>query len=66
MTNDSNREEIQPTSATQFTHSIKVEETAKGLRIHVHVYMSILTNRLADDEFENLNQTGNSNFWANI
>ena len=33
-------EEIQPTSiATQeFTHSIKVEETAKGLRFSVHVY----------------------------
>jgi hypothetical protein len=35
---DSNKEEIQPTSATQYTHSIKVEETAKGLRFHVHVY----------------------------
>jgi uncharacterized radical SAM superfamily protein len=23
---------------TQFTHSIKVEETAKGLRFSVHVY----------------------------
>lgn len=23
---------------TPYTHSIKVEETAKGLRIHVHVY----------------------------
>jgi hypothetical protein len=35
---DINREEIPPTSATQFTHSIKIEETAKGLRIHIHVY----------------------------
>jgi hypothetical protein len=31
-------EEAQPTSATQFTHSIKVEETAKGLRFSIHVY----------------------------
>jgi hypothetical protein len=33
-------EEIQPTSiaTTQCTHSIKVEETAKGLRFSVHVY----------------------------
>lgn len=23
---------------SQFTHSIKLEETAKGVRIHVHVY----------------------------
>jgi hypothetical protein len=35
---DSSREEIQPTAATHFTRSIKVEETAKGLRISVHVY----------------------------
>jgi hypothetical protein len=36
----SDSEEIQPTSVatTQFTHSIKVEETAKGLRFSVHVY----------------------------
>jgi hypothetical protein len=43
MSNDSDSyssEEIQPTTAaeTQFTHSIKVEETAKGLRFSVHVY----------------------------
>ena len=33
-------EEIQPTSAAQqqYTHSIKVEETAKGLRFSIHVY----------------------------
>ena len=23
---------------TTFTHSIKIEETAKGIRVHVHVY----------------------------
>ena len=23
---------------TQFTHDVKLEETAKGIRIHVHVY----------------------------
>jgi hypothetical protein len=26
------------TSLQQFSHSIKVEETAKGIRVHVHVY----------------------------
>jgi hypothetical protein len=31
-------EEILPTTTTHFTHSIKVEETAKGLRFSVHVY----------------------------
>ena len=37
---DNNEEEIQPTSAatTQFTHSIKVEETRSGLRFSIHVY----------------------------
>jgi len=29
---------------SQFTHSIKIEETAKGVRISVHVYSN---NRLA-------------------
>ena len=40
MSNDSDsyREEIQPTPETYFTHSIKVEETAKGQRFSVHVY----------------------------
>jgi hypothetical protein len=33
--NNMSSEEI---PVTQFTHSIKVEETAKGLRISVHVY----------------------------
>ena len=32
-------EEIPATVISQqFTHSIKVEETAKGLRIYIHVY----------------------------
>jgi hypothetical protein len=25
-------------TVTQYTHSVKLEETAQGLRIHVHVY----------------------------
>ena len=28
---------------TQFSHSIKLEETAKGIRISVHVYANSLT-----------------------
>jgi hypothetical protein len=29
---------LQVENQTTFTHSIKVEETAKGLRLHIHVY----------------------------
>ena len=36
MSND--REEIQSTSAAQYTHSIKVQETRSGLRFSIHVY----------------------------
>ena len=38
MSNGNGNGETQPTSVTQYTHSIKVEETAKGLRFSVHVY----------------------------
>jgi hypothetical protein len=29
---------IEIPTVTQYTHSVKLEETAQGLRIHVHVY----------------------------
>jgi hypothetical protein len=31
-------QELQTENQTTFTHSIKIEETAKGIRVHVHVY----------------------------
>jgi hypothetical protein len=30
--------EEQPLQAKQFSHSVKLEETQKGVRIHLHVY----------------------------
>ena len=33
-----NQVEKERENLTPYTHSIKVEETAKGIRVHVHVY----------------------------
>jgi hypothetical protein len=35
----------------QYTHSIKVEDTAKGIRIHVHVYAND-TNEAIREAFQ--------------
>jgi hypothetical protein len=30
----------------QYTHSVKLEETAKGVRVHVHAYANSQTNAI--------------------